>query len=101
MIFRLLTANLHWKVLSLLVAIGLWFLVVGEPELVTSHSAPVFFKNLPRDLEISSGVPDRIYLEVRGPAGSLSPGQLANTAVLVDLAPVQGPSERTFSVMAA
>ncbi len=101
MIARMLVANLHWKALSLLIAVALWFFVVGEPELVTSHSAPVFFKNLPRDLEISSGVPDRIYLELRGPAGSLAPGQLSNTAVLVDLAPIQGASERTFSVMAA
>lgn len=101
MILRTLATNLHWKALSLLMAVALWFMVVGEPELVTSYSAPVFFKNLPRDLEISSGVPDRIYLELRGPAGSLSPGQLSSTAVMVDLASVQVASERTFSVMAA
>lgn len=92
------TANLQWKALALLMAVALWYYVVGEPELVTSHSVPVYFKDLPRDMEIGSEVPDRVRLEVRGPKGKLTPANLADTAVVLDLASVQAPGERTFSV---
>jgi YbbR domain-containing protein len=96
--FRLLTDDLQWKALSLLIAVALWFLVVGEPELVTTHSTPIFYKDLPRDLEISSDPPDRVHIEIRGPANKLSPSSLAETAVFLDLSSVNGPGERTFTI---
>src|SRR6476659_8394474 len=95
---RRLTYNLHWKALSLLIALGLWFVVVREPELVTSQSVPIFYKNLPKEFEIGSDAPDRVHVEIRGPAGKLTPASLAETAVLFDLSPVQAPGERTFTV---
>jgi YbbR domain-containing protein len=95
---RFLTANLHLKAVSLLIALGLWFALVHEPELVTSHSVPVFFKNLPRDIEIGSDVPDRVHIELRGPAGRLSPAHLAEASVLLDLSKIQAAGERTFTV---
>ena len=94
----LFTANLQWKALSLILALGLWLIVVGEPELVTSQAVPVLYKNLPRDLEIASDVPDRVHLEIRGPAGKLAASNLAQTAVMLDLAQVQSPGEQTFTV---
>lgn len=98
MIRRLLFDNLGWKLLSLLLAVLLWFAVVGEPELATSLSAPVEYRNLPRDLEISSDVVDRIHLEVRGPSGKLTPSRLMDTAVILDLARVVRPGEWTFTI---
>lgn len=95
---RWLFSNLHWKALSLAIALGLWFAVVREPELVTSQSVPIFYKNLPRDLEIGSDVPDRVHVEIRGPAGKLTPSSLSETAVLLDLSAVQSAGERTFPV---
>lgn len=95
---RRLAHNLQWKLLSLLLAIGLWFIVVREPELVTSQSIPIFYKNLPKDIETGSEAPDRVHVEIRGPAGKLTPESLANTAVLIDLASVEAPGERTFTV---
>jgi YbbR domain-containing protein len=95
---RLLTANLEWKAVSLLVALGLWYFVVREPELVASQSVPIFYKDLTKDLEIGSEVPDRVHLEIRGPAGKLSPANLADAAVLLDLSSVDVPGERTFTI---
>jgi YbbR domain-containing protein len=95
---RLLTDDLQWKALSLLIAVALWLLVVGEPELVTTHSTPIFYKDLPRDLELASDPPDRVHLEIRGPASKLSPSSLAETAVFLDLSSVNGPGERTFTI---
>jgi hypothetical protein len=91
-------SNLQWKALALLIAIALWSLLAGDPELVTWQSVPIFYKNLPRDLEIGSGITDRVELEIRGPAGKLTPSSLGATAVTVDLSSVQAPGERTFNV---
>jgi len=93
-----LTRNLGWKFLSLALAILLWYAIVEEPELATSVSAPIEYKNLPADLEMSSDVLDRLHLEVRGPSGQLHTADLANMSVVLDLAPVHRPGERTFTI---
>lgn len=95
---RLLLENLGWKLLSLVLAVLLWFAIVGEPELAASVSAPVEYRNLPRELEISSDVLDRIHLEVRGPSGKLLPSRLADTTVVLDLSSISHPGERTFTI---
>ncbi len=98
---RLVTHNLIWKVLSLLVAVLLWLALVGDPELTTTVSVPLEFRNLPKDLEISSEVPERLRLEVRGPAGKLGEAMIASTAAIIDLKPVDQAGERTFSIQPA
>ncbi len=98
---RKLTHNLVWKLLSLLVAILLWLALVGDPELTTTLSVPLEFRNLPRELEISSEVPERLRLEVRGPSGKLSAAMTAGTAAIIDLKPVDQAGERTFSIQPA
>ena len=98
---RRLAHNLHWKAASVAIAIVLWLIVVPQSELVTSRSVPILYRNLPPDLEISSDVPDRIHVEIRGPAGKLSSTSLADMAVQFDLAPVNAPGERTFTVSTA
>ena len=93
-----LTSNLGWKFLSLIIAILLWYAVVGEPELATSVSAPVEYKNIPAALEMSSDVLDRVHLELRGPAGKLRTSDLADLAVVLDLESVHRAGERTFTI---
>lgn len=100
MIRRLLFDNLIWKVLSLAAALVLWLLFVGEPELVTSQSVPILYKNLPRDLQIGADVPERVRLELRGPASKLTPGSLAEAAVLLDLSGVHKHGEHTVTLTA-
>lgn len=95
---RYLTANRVWKVASLAIATLLWYLVVAEPELVTSQPAPIFLKNLPRDIEVASDIPDRVHLELRGPEGKLTAARLADTGVFLDLNAVEAPGERTFTI---
>lgn len=97
MMRRFLTDNLGWKLLSVLLAFLLWVSVAREPELATSISVPVLFKNVPADLDIASDVPERILLEVRGPAPRLTRDSLAQTAAVVDLSSIQ-PGEQTFTI---
>ena len=94
---QLLTRNLGWKLLSLLIAIALWFAVAREPELATSLSVPVQFKNIPDDVDVGSNVPDRIHVEVRGPSGRLSRDNLGDVAVVLDLSDAR-PGERTYTI---
>lgn len=91
------THNLGWKLLSLLAAVVLWIAVAREPELATSLSVPVEFKNIPEDLDIGSNVPDRAHLEVRGPSGRLSHDNLAEIALILDLADAHA-GERTYTL---
>ena len=94
---RYLTENLMWKVASVLLAYLLWIVVAREPELAASITVPVLFKDLPEDLDIASDVPERVHLEVRGPAPRLTPESLAQTAVVLDLQGAQ-PGQRTFNI---
>jgi len=92
------TRNLGWKLLSLAIAFVLWWILVArEPELATSLSIPIEFKNLPEDLDISSAVPERIHIEIRGPSGRLSRDYLADLALVLDLHEVHA-GERTFTI---
>jgi YbbR domain-containing protein len=93
---KLLIGNLGWKLLSLGVAIVLWFGLVGEQELTTSTSVPIVFRNIPKDLEISSEVPDRVHLEIQGPVGKIS--HLSNPVVILDVSDVNHPGDRTFTI---
>src|SRR5271155_3766687 len=97
MIRRLLLHNLGWKLLSLALAFVLWAALAREPELATSIPAPLLFQNLPDDLDISSNVPERVHLELRGPSGRLTPQSLAQTAVVLDFKGAV-PGQRTFTI---
>lgn len=94
---QLLLQNIGWKLLSLLIAVGLWVAVAREPELATSLSVPVEFKNMPEDLDFNSAVPDHVQLELRGQSGRLSRGNLSDVAVVLDLADAHA-GERTYTV---
>lgn len=94
---QLLTRNPGWKLVSLLIAFALWIAIAREPELATSLSVPIQFKNIPDDLDIGSNVPDRIHIEVRGPSGRLSRDNLSDLAVVLDLSGAH-VGERTYTV---
>lgn len=94
---QLFTRNIGWKFLSLLIAVGLWIAVAREPEVATSFSVPVDFRNMRDDLDIDGNLPDRVRLEVRGPSGRLTRDNLAAVAVVLDLSDAHA-GERTYSI---
>src|SRR5579863_6811308 len=96
---QIFTRNLGWKLLSLLIAIGLWISVAREPEVATSLSAPVDFRNMRDDLDVDGNLPDRVRLELRGPSGRLTRENLSGVAVVLDLSDAQ-PGERTYNIRA-
>jgi YbbR domain-containing protein len=86
------------KLTSIGLAALFWILLVGEQELATSITVPVQYRNVPKDLETISDVSEKVNLEIRGPSGKIAPANLADTAVVLDLATVTKPGERTFPI---
>lgn len=93
----LFTQNLGWKLLSLLIAVVLWLAIAREPEVATSISVPVEFRNMRDDLDISGSLPDRLRLELRGPSGRLTRDNLAAVAAVLDLSDARA-GERTYDI---
>ena len=87
-----------WKVLSLGIAFGLWFVLIGDQERATTLTVPVEMKGVPPELEISSDAPERITLEVQGPSSKVRDLAEANVGVILDLSEVAQPGQRTFTV---
>lgn len=96
---RWIFGNWQLKLLSAGVATLLWMATVGQSDTTTSMSVPVQYRNVPKDLEISSEVTESAFVEMRGSEGRLSGSNLANTVVLVDLGRERRPGERTFSIL--
>jgi len=95
---ELVTENVGWKLLSLLIAVALWVVVASEPELSTFATVRVEYRNLPEDLEISSEPVTSVSLELRGPSGELgTSGEGVHPAVILDMTGAR-PGERTFFV---
>jgi hypothetical protein len=90
--------NLGWKLGSLLLAVLLWLAFSATPDIVTTHAAPILYRNLAPSLLVTGDTPESIHVELRGPAGQLSAASLSDTVALFDLASVSGPGERTFTL---
>lgn len=95
---RLLTENWVAKIMSIVIAFLLWIALVDEPELIETVMVPVEYRNLSSMLDLSPDAPDRIQLQVRGPRGRLNDVSPERTNIVIDLAPMQTPSARTFTV---
>jgi len=100
-LWRRLTHNLGWKLISLALSIVLWYVVVGEPELVTIQSVPLLYRNLPRQLILLSDSPSDVRAELRGPAGRLTRSTLSDVFAALDLAGISGPGMQTFTLSEA
>jgi YbbR domain-containing protein len=99
-IWRRLTHNFLWKLASLALAIALWFIVAGEPELVAIQSIPVLYRNLSGNLLLLPDAPDQVRAELRGPAGKLTRATLSDSFAAVDLVGVASSGDRTFTLAA-
>ncbi len=95
---RKFTRNFGLKLFSIAAASLLWFAYSGTRELTTSLSVAVQYRNIPKNLEISSNIIDQVHLIVRGPSPLLGRLSSAQFPVILDLAPVQGPGIVTFTI---
>src|SRR5258708_31463092 len=98
MMRRLVPKNLGWKLGSLLLAVLLWLAFSATPDIVTTHTSPILYRNLAPSLLVTGDAPDSIHVDLRGPAGQLTVASLAATVSLFDLAAVHQPGDRTVPI---
>jgi len=89
--------NFVLKLVSLLLAIGLWLAVASAPPAEIEMRVPIEFRNLPENLEIDSASFTEAQIRLRGPERVLHTMTPADVRAEVDLSNVQ-PGERTFDL---
>ncbi len=81
--------DLVLRVASLVLALGLWFVIAGRQTAERGLAVPVELRNVPRALELTGGAPDAVEVRVRASPGlidTLDPGRVIAT---IDLAGAQ------------
>jgi YbbR domain-containing protein len=94
---RTFVHNIGLKVVSLLLAIGLWLVVARDPIAEVEMNVPIEFHNLPDNLEIDSASFTEAQIRLRGPERVIHHLQLADVRAEIDLTSVR-PGERTFDL---
>ena len=95
---RVVLHNFSLKVLSLLLAGGLWFLISpDEQPAEVALRAPIVFQHVPSHLEISSEAIPEAQIRVRGPERVIRQLQANEIHAEIDLADAK-PGERTFDL---
>jgi YbbR domain-containing protein len=94
---RVFIQNLGLKVISVLLAIGLWFTVARSPVAEVEINVPIVFQRVPEKLEIQSLNVAEAQIRVRGPERLVSRLRSTDLSAHVDLATVVAGS-RTFDL---
>ena len=87
--------HLGLKVLSLLLAVLLWFMVAGQKDAERSLRIPLEFQNIPEQLELTEEPPSFVDVRLRGPSGSLGQVRAGDVVAVLDLASAR-PGRRLF-----
>jgi len=89
--------NLGWKLLSLVLAAGLWYSLAHEEPAEVDLRAPIVFQNVPQHLEISSESIPEAHIRVRGPERVIRQLQANEVHAEINLADAK-PGERTYDL---
>jgi YbbR domain-containing protein len=95
--YRAFVHNIGLKIVSLLLAVGLWLAVARDPVAEVEETVPIEFQNLPDQLEIDSANHTQVQVRVRGPERVIHRLQAEDVHAEINLATVR-PGERTFDL---
>ena len=96
---RLFLHNFVFKLVSLLLAVGLWLTVARSSIAEVEMHVPIEFRNLPDQLEIDSASFTEAQVRLRGPERVIHRLEPADVRAEVDLSDAK-PGERTFDLTA-
>jgi YbbR domain-containing protein len=96
---RLFVQNFGLKLISLLLAFGLWFVVARDPIAEIETRVPIEFHNLPDNMEIDSATFTEAQIRVRGPERLIRRLTPNDVHVEMNLSGVR-PGQRTFDLTA-
>jgi YbbR domain-containing protein len=94
---RMFVQNFGLKLVSLLLAIGLWFVVAHDPIAEVEMRVPIEFQSLPESLEVDSATFTQAQVRVRGPERMIHRLDASDVRAEINLANVS-PGERTFDL---
>jgi YbbR domain-containing protein len=94
---RTFVENFGLKLVSLLLAVGLWFVVARDPIAEVEINVPIEFRSLPENLEIDSASFTQAQIRVRGPERVIHRLEVSDVRAQINLANVS-PGERTFDL---
>ena len=95
---RYVVHNFGLKLLSLAVAMGLWFMISrDEQPAEVAIRAPIVFQHVPQQLEISTESVPEAQIRVRGPERTIRQLKTNEVQAEIDLAGI-GSGERTFDL---
>jgi YbbR domain-containing protein len=95
---RYVIHNFSLKLLSLLMAAGLWFMISrDEQPAEVAIRAPILFQHVPSEMEISSESIPEAQIRVRGPERLIRQLKASDVQAEIDLASVKS-GERTFDL---
>ncbi len=90
--------NFALKLMSLLLATGLWFMISrDEQPAEVAVRAPIVFKHVPSDLEVSSESIPEAQIRVRGPERVIRQLKTNDVQAEIDLSGAK-PEDRTFDL---
>ena len=96
---RYVFANFGYKIVSLALAIALWWAISHDQTAVVELAVPIEFHKIPNNLEIASLNIPEAQVRVRGPERLIHQMRPQDVHVEVDLS-VAKPGERTFDLTA-
>jgi diadenylate cyclase len=94
---RVFVQNFGLKLISLLLAAGLWLVVARDPVAEVELRVPIEFHNVPEKLEIDSASFTEAQVRVRGPGRLIRRLRSTDVRAEIDLSDVR-PGSRTFDL---
>jgi YbbR domain-containing protein len=96
---RHLFHNLGLKLISLVLAVGVWLAVARDPVAEVAIDVAIEFHNIPENLEISSESIPRAQIRLRGPERVIHGLRPTDVSAEIELSNLK-PGERTFDLTA-
>jgi YbbR domain-containing protein len=93
----LLLRNWPLKLLSLVLAYGLWAIVHQSPVIEIGVTVPLEIRHLPAGLMVASELPAQIYVQLRGPENRIRMLAAGDIGVALDLAAAE-PGNHTLAL---
>ncbi|GAB6113336.1 CdaR family protein [Desulfomicrobium salsuginis] len=81
--------NWQYRALALLLALACWYVVSGQEKVETWLEVPLEFVNLPQQMEITSGLVNKLQVRIRGTSNQVRSLNTGRLAYKLDLAKVQ------------
>ena len=81
--------NWQYRVLALLLALFCWYLVSGQEKVETWLDVPLEFVNLPQQMEITSGLVNKLQVRIRGTSNQVRSLNTGHLAYKLDLGKIQ------------